>query len=374
MKYQYLTVLLALPAQSPVNQPFKSQQPILQISDNIKSSVIALIVTITVLETMPSRYPAFATNKTGFLKVSDLHSVYWEECGKPDGLPVIYVHGGPGGGIDDDDRRYFDPSIYRSVLFDQRGCGKSMPAAELTDNTTWHLVSDMEKLRESLKIEKWVVFGGSWGSTLSLAYAEKHPERCLGLILRGIFTLRRKELDWFYQSGADFLFPDYFEDYKKRIPVSEQNDMMAAYYKRLTGDNEEEKVDCADAWSRWEAATSKLLVDPSYVARVDDPKFALAFARIECHYFVNGGFMEDGALLLPENVAKIKHLPISIVQGRYDVVCPAITSWELYKALGGDSNKKLAYKIIGDCGHSAHELKIEEQLVQFADEFKRLLA
>ncbi|KAE9975973.1 hypothetical protein EG328_002899 [Venturia inaequalis] len=286
---------------------------------------------------MPSIYPAFATNKSGCLKVDHVHDVYWEECGNPDGLPVIYVHGGPGGGIDDDDRRYFDPSVYRSVLFDQRGCGRSTPAAELTDNTTWHLVSDMEKLRESLAIEKWVVFGGSWGSTLSLAYAEKHPNRCLGLILRGIFTLRREELLWFYQKGADFLFPDFFEDYKKRIPVAEQGDMMAAYYKRLTGDNEEEKLDCADAWSRWEAATSKLLVDPDYVARVDDPKFALAFARIECHYFVNGGFMEDGELLKPENIAKIKHLPISIVQGRYDVVCPAITSWELYKALGGDN-------------------------------------
>jgi len=258
------------------------------------------------------------------------------------------------------------------VLFDQRGCGKSTPHAELKQNTTWSLVQDMEQLREELKIEKWVVFGGSWGSTLSLAYAEEHPDRCLGLILRGIFMLRRKELLWFYQEGADFLYPDFFDEYKIQIPVAEQGDLMSAYYKRLTGENEEEKLACAVAWSNWENATAKLVVDPEYIAKSEDPQWALAFARIECHYFVNGGFMTDGQLLLPENIAKIKHLPISIVQGRYDVVCPAITSWDLYKALGGEKNDKLTYKIMGTAGHSAHEESIEEQLVQFANDFKTL--
>jgi proline iminopeptidase len=193
-------------------------------------------------------YPASNPNKTGYLKVSDLHTIYWDESGKPDGLPVIFVHGGPGGGTDESDRRYFDPAIYRTILFDQRGCGKSTPPAELEENTTWHLVSDMESLREELGIDKWIVFGGSWGSTLTLAYAERHADRCLGLILRGIFTLRRKELLWFYQEGANFLFPDFFEDYKNQIPLAEQGDLMGAYYKRLTGDDEEKKLACAGAW------------------------------------------------------------------------------------------------------------------------------
>jgi proline iminopeptidase len=193
-------------------------------------------------------YPTSNPNKTGFLKVSNLHTIYWAEGGNPDGLPVVFVHGGPGGGTEESDRGYFDPAVYRSVLFDQRGCGKSTPPAELEENTTWHLVSDMEKLREELNIDKWIVFGGSWGSTLALAYAEKHPDRCIGLILRGIFTLRRKELLWFYQEGADFLFPDFFEDYKAQIPHTEQGDLMSAYYKRLTGDNEQEKLACAGAW------------------------------------------------------------------------------------------------------------------------------
>jgi proline iminopeptidase len=228
-----------------------------------------------------SLYPESKPNHSGLLQVSSLHSIYWEECGNPGGLPVVYVHGGPGGGIDESDRRYFDPAVYRSILFDQRGAGKSTPPAELAENTTWHLVSDIEALRTMLKIDKWVVFGGSWGSTLALAYAEKHPDRCLGLILRGIFTLRRKELLWFYQEGADFLFPDFFEDYKNQIPVEEQGDLMKAYYKRLTGDDEEEKLACAGAWSKWETATSKLIVDPEYIKKCDDPKWALGKLKSE---------------------------------------------------------------------------------------------
>lgn len=342
---------------------------------------------------MAPLYGPFATNHSGHLQVSPVHSVYYEECGKPDGVPIVYLHGGPGGGIDDGDRRYFDPSHYRSVLFDQRGSGKSTPHASLEDNTTWSLVADIEKLREHLKVDKWFVFGGSWGSTLSLAYAETHPDRCLGLILRGIFTLQRSELEWFYQGGADMLFPEYFEPYKAIIPEAERGDMMAAYYKRLTGDNEEEKLkwyvgrhpshvvlrphtnlfsSSATAWSTWENATSKLFVDPAYIARSDDPKWALAFARIESHFFVNGGWMEDGQLI--KDAHKIKHLPISITQGRYDVVCPAKTSWQLYQALGGKENPNVDYNIISDSGHSAHEKSIEEALVDAANRFKSLKA
>ncbi|KAK9775221.1 putative Proline iminopeptidase [Seiridium cardinale] len=321
---------------------------------------------------MAPLYQKFDVNKSGHLDVSSVHSIYWEDCGAPSGVPIVYLHGGPGGGIEDSDRQYFDPSHYRSILFDQRGSGKSTPHASLEDNTTWHLVEDIEKLREHLGVEKWIVFGGSWGSTLSLAYAEKHPDRCLGLIVRGIFTLRREELLWYYQQGANFLFADHFDDYASVIPEEERGDMMQAYYKRLTGDNEEEKLKCADAWSRWEMSTSKLIVDPSYIAKADSPEWALAFARIECHYFVNGGWMKDGQLI--DDAHKIKHLPIVIIQGRYDVVCPPKTSWDLYKALGGKENKNVEYKIIGDSGHSAHERTIEEALVDAADKFKSIKA
>ncbi|KAH8663470.1 proline iminopeptidase [Tricladium varicosporioides] len=315
-------------------------------------------------------YALFPTNATGHLKVDNVHEIYWEDCGKKDGVPIIYLHGGPGGGIEDSDRQYFDPSHYRSILFDQRGSGKSTPHASLVDNTTWHLVSDIEALRVHLGVEKWIVFGGSWGSTLSLAYAERHPDRCIGLILRGIFTLRRSELEWFYQGGADWLFPDFFDAYKAAIPESERGDMMTAYYKRLTGDNEEEKLKCAGAWSTWETATSKLVVDPKYIAKAADPKWALAFARIESHFFVNGGFMPDGQLI--KDAGKIAHLPIIIIQGRYDIVCPAKTSWELYQALGGEKNSNVRYTILGNYGHSAHETGIENALVEAADEFKKL--
>lgn len=317
-----------------------------------------------------SLYAESEPNDSGFIKVSDIHTIYWEECGNPNGLPIIYVHGGPGGGIDPRDRRYFDPKVYRSILFDQRGAGKSTPAAELEGNTTWDLVDDMETIRKQLKVDKWVVFGGSWGSTLSLAYAEKHASQCLALILRGIFTLRRKELLWFYQEGANFLFPDFFEDFVAQIPEDERHDMMAAYYKRLTGSNEEEKLRCAGAWSTWETATSKLLVDPEYIKKASDPKWALAFARIESHFFVNEGWMQDGQLL--RDVEAIRHLPITIVQGRYDVVCPAITSWELYQSLGGKKNDKVLYKIVGDSGHSASETAIQAELVKAADSYRSL--
>jgi len=270
----------------------------------------------------------------------------------------------------DSDRQYFDPTHYRSILFDQRGSGKSLPSASLDDNTTWTLVADIEALRKHLKIEKWIVFGGSWGSTLSLAYSQKHTEHCIGLILRGICTLRREELEWFYQKGADRLFPDYFEPYKACIPEAERGDMIKAYYKRLTGDDEEEKLKCAGAWSTWESSTVELIVNREYIKKAENPKWALAFARIECHFFVNAGWVRDGQLI--EEAYKIKHLPIFIVQGRYDVVCPAKTSWDLYQALGGKENSNVEYLVIADCGHSAHENKIEEALVDAAEKFKAL--
>jgi proline iminopeptidase len=270
----------------------------------------------------------------------------------------------------DSDRQYFDPTHYRSVLFDQRGCGKSLPSASLEDNTTWTLVADIEALREHLNIEKWIVCGGSWGSTLSLAYSQKHTDRCMGLILRGIFTMRREELEWFFQKGADMLFPDYFEPLKACIPEAERGDMIAAYYKRLTGDNEEEKLKCAGAWSNWECSTVKLIVDQETIEKAADPKWALASARIETHFFANAGWMRDGQLI--EEAYKIKNLPIFIVQGRYDVVCPAKTSWDLYQALGREQNPNVEYLVIPDCGHSAHESKIEEALVDAAEKFKAL--
>ncbi|KAG9238515.1 proline iminopeptidase [Amylocarpus encephaloides] len=315
-------------------------------------------------------YPAFAVNKSDHLKVSDIHSIYYEDCGNPDGVPIVYLHGGPGGGIDDSDRQFFDPKHYRSILFDQRSCGKSTPSASLVANTTWDLVSDIEALRTHLGISRWIVFGGSWGSTLSLAYSQKHPDKALGLILRGIFTLRREELEWFYQKGADMVFADYSEAYKAPIPEEERGDMMAAYYKRLTGDDEEVKLKCAGAWSTWENSASKLLVDRAYIQRSENPKWALEFARIESHFFVNGGWMYEGQLIA--EASKIAHLPIVIIQGRYDMVCPAKTSWDLYKALGGEGNQNVSYRVLGGCGHSAHERGVEEALVDACEEFKRL--
>ncbi|KUJ14049.1 proline iminopeptidase [Mollisia scopiformis] len=313
-------------------------------------------------------YPPLQVRETGYLQVSSVHSIYYEDSGIATGVPIVHLHGGPGEGMVDSDRQYFDPTHYRIILFDQRGCGKSLPSGCLDDNTTWTLVADMEALREHLNIEKWIVMGGSWGSTLSLAYSQKHTERCMGLILRGVYTLRRRELEWFYQQGANMLFPDYFEQYRACIPEAERGDMIAAYYKRLTGDNEEEKLKCASAWVTWESATVELIVNQEYIKKAQDSKWALPFARIESHFFVNGGWMREGQLI--EDAYKIKHLPVFIVQGRYDVVCPAKTSWELYQALGGKENSNVEYLIIPGCGHSSHEKRIEESLVNATEKFK----
>ena len=300
------------------------------------------------------------------MRVSDIHEVYWEESGNPNGLPVIAVHGGPGGGSSPEMRRFFDPDVYRIILFDQRGCGKSTPHAELRENTTWDLVADMERLREHLGIDKWQLCGGSWGSTLSLAYAETHPERVTEIILRGIFTLRKRELDWFYQQGTDALFPDAWEEFIAPIPEAERGNLMAAYYKRLTGDNEAEKIACAKAWSIWEGTTLSLYSDPERVKRFADGHFALAFARIECHFFMNKGFFEPQDQLIL-NAGKLKGIPGVIAQGRYDVVTPMFTAWELAKAW-----PEAELNIVPDAGHTATEPGIVDVMVRASDRYARV--
>jgi len=308
-------------------------------------------------------YPAIDPYRTGMLAVSPVHTIYFEESGNKEGKPVVFLHGGPGGGTDAKQRRFFDPQKYRIVLFDQRGCGKSTPHASLEDNTTWHLVNDIEALRKHLGVERWQVFGGSWGSTLALAYAETHPERVSELVLRGIFLLGERELRWFYQWGTSEIFPDAFEAYRDAIPESERGDFIAAYHRRLTSDDPAVRGAAAKAWSVWEAATSYLRVNDDYVARAGEDRFALAFARIECHYFVNKGFFDRETRLL-DDVGKIRHIPCVIVQGRYDVVCPMVTAWELHRAF-----PEAVLRIVPDAGHSAFEPGIVHELVSATDRF-----
>ena len=312
---------------------------------------------------MPELYPPISPYKEGDLKVSDLHTVHFECCGNPEGLPVVFLHGGPGGGISEDYRQYFDPKKWNVILFDQRGCGKSKPFAELKENTTWDLVSDIEKIREELGIEKWVVFGGSWGSTLSLAYGTSHPERCLGFILRGIFLLRDKEIQWFYQEGCSKIYPDAWEKYIAPIPEEERHDYVTSFYKRLTNEDPKVRLEAARAWSVWEASTSKLTPSEEQILSFGEDKFAEAFARIECHYFINKGFLKTPNYLI-DNVEKIRHLPCHIVQGRYDVVCPAESAWELHRAWP-ESN----LHIIQDAGHSLSESGIRSKIIEITDSF-----
>jgi proline iminopeptidase len=312
-------------------------------------------------------YPSLRAHHTGRLRVSDVHTLYYEESGNPEGKPVVFLHGGPGAGTNPQMRRFFNPKLYRIVLFDQRGCGKSTPHASLEDNTTWDLVEDTEKLREHLGIERWQVFGGSWGSTLALAYAQKHPTRVTELVLRGIFLLRRSELEWFYQSseGAASIFPDLWEHFVEPIPEAERYDMMRAYYRRLTSNDAKERNAAARAWSIWEGATSHLRTDPGYVSKFRDADYAAAFARIECHYFVNGGFLEADDQLL-RDVPKIRHIPAVIVQGRYDVICPMRSAWHLHRAW-----PEAELTVVGDAGHSAFEPGIAKALRKAADGFAR---
>lgn len=315
---------------------------------------------------MRELYPPIEPYNHGTLQVSDLHTIYFEQSGNPDGKPIVFFHGGPGGGSIPEYRQYFDPEQWRIVIFDQRGCGKSTPHAEIQENTTWDLVEDIEKLRIHLGIEEWVVFGGSWGSTLALAYSETHPERCRGLILRGIFMLRKKEINWFYQEGASYIFPDAWEEYVKPIPEAERHDFLSAYYQRLTSSDAQTRLEAARAWSVWEASTSKLLQDPNLMVRFGGDRFADAFARIECHYFMYNGFFKPDDQLL-RNVDRIRHIPGIIVQGRYDVVCPMISAWELHRAW-----PEAEFMVIPDAGHSMSEPGIRTALMDATDKFARL--
>ncbi len=309
-------------------------------------------------------YPHIEPHRTGRLSVSAGHDLYFEESGNPKGKPVVFLHGGPGGGSEPKQRRFFDPAAYRIVLFDQRGCGKSTPFASLENNTTWDLVADIEALRTHLAIEKWQVFGGSWGSTLALAYAQTHPDRVTELVLRGIFLMRKQEIDWFYQRGCNAIWPDAWEPYFNEIPEAERGDLVSAYHRRLTSTDSKVQLSAARAWSVWEGSTSHLYRNEEMIRRTSGDEFALAFARIECHYFLNEGWLTHGRALL-DNLKKIRHLPCVIVQGRYDVVCPIESAWALHRAW-----PEAALNVVADAGHSAHEPGNVHALVLATDGFR----
>ncbi len=311
-------------------------------------------------------YPEIEPFAYGWMETDSVHEIYYEECGAPKGRPMVVLHGGPGGAINPSMRRFFDPKGWRTVLFDQRGCGKSRPNAVLEDNDTWKLIEDIERLRERCGVEKWTVFGGSWGSTLALVYALTHPDRVSGLVLRGIFTLTRKELHWFYQDGASMLFPDAWERFLAPIPVEERGDLMAAYYRRLTHPDKAVRREAAVAWSTWEGDTISVKGPEGRPDKFAEADFADAFARIECHYFVNGGFLaEDGWIL--KNIDRIRHIPAWIVQGRFDVVTPMSGAWALHRAW-----PEARFDVIADAGHASTEPGIIDALVRATDQALRL--
>jgi proline iminopeptidase len=310
-------------------------------------------------------YPPIEPYESGYLDVGDGHRVYWELCGNPQGKPAVFLHGGPGGGCNRDHRRFFDPARYRVLLFDQRGCGRSTPHASLDSNTTWHLVADIERLREMLGVERWLVFGGSWGAALALAYAETHPARVSALILRGVFTVRRSELRWLYQEGASLLFPDHWERFVAPIPEGERGDLIAAYHRRLTSPDQDVQLAAAKAWSGWEGAIVTLLPNARVVAQHAEDAFALAFARIEAHYFARGGFLEEGQLL--HDAGRLCGIPATIVQGRYDVVTPAATAWALHKAW-----PQATLHLVDDAGHASSEPGILHSLIAATDAYANL--
>ena len=309
-----------------------------------------------------SFYPEIEPYASGHLDVGDGHHVYWERVGTPGAKPAVFLHGGPGGGLSPSQRRVFDPARYDVLLFDQRGCGKSTPFAELEHNTTWDLVRDIEKLREMVGVDRWLVFGGSWGSTLALAYAQTHTERVTELVLRGIFTLRREELHWYYQHGASLLFPDKWERFLAPIPQLERDDLMAAYRTRLTSADRETRLVAAKAWAQWEGETITLLPEPevSNVFYGDD--YAMAFARIENHYFVHGGWMEEGQLI--RDAGKLRDIPAIIVQGRYDIACPAVTAWDLHRAW-----PQAEFAMVDGAGHALSQPGILHHLIIATDRF-----
>jgi proline iminopeptidase len=312
-----------------------------------------------------SLYPGIEPYDRGFLQVSPLHTLYYEQSGNPNGKPVVFLHGGPGGGTSPKCRCFFDPAVYRVVLFDQRGCGQSTPHAELADNTTWDLVADIERVREHLGIDRWQVFGGSWGSTLSLAYAQTHPDKVTELVLRGIFMLRRRELEWCYQSGCDMLYPDAWETYLNAIPEVERGDLMSAYHRRLTSSDAKTRTDAARAWSVWEGATSFLHQDKSHIESSGEDEFALAFARIECHYFVHGGFFEHDEQFL-SYIGAHRHIHAGILQGRTGRACALSSTWDLHRAW-----PEADLRIVQDAGHSAFEPGNMHELLEATDRFGR---
>jgi proline iminopeptidase len=319
---------------------------------------------------MRTLYPPLDTNRHGMLDVGDGQQLYWEESGNPDGKPVVFLHGGPGGATAPFHRQFFDPHAYRIVLFDQRGCGRSTPhiadGANLETNTTWNLVADIERLRTHLGVERWQVFGGSWGSTLALAYAQTHPDRVTELVLRGIFLLRRKEIDWYYNGSAGYVYPDEWEKFLAPVPPGErESDLVSVYHRLLHSPDETVATAAAVAWSTWEGATSALLPQPDRVAETGEPRFALAFARIENHYFVHGGFLDEGQLL--RDIDRIAHIPGVIVQGRHDIVCPAVSAWDLHRAW-----PQSQLHIVPDAGHAASEPGITHHLIEATDKFREV--
>ena len=317
-------------------------------------------------KTQRDLYPPITPYATYELPVGDGHRLYVEQCGRPDGIPAVFLHGGPGAGCEPAHRRLFDPQRYRIILFDQRGCGRSTPHAGLEANTTWDLVADLERIRERLGIARWLVFGGSWGSTLALAYAQTHPERVLALVVRGIFLCRSAEVRWFYQEGCNQVFPDYWADFLAPIPPPERHDLLAAYHQRLTGANEIGRLAAAKAWSIWEGRTATLLTNPDIQAHFADAHLALSLACIECHYFVHDAFLRPNQLL--EDASRLADLPGVIIQGRYDLICPMRSAWELHQAW-----PRAELRVIPDAGHSAFEPGIRAALVTATDHFARVL-
>ncbi len=307
-------------------------------------------------------YPPIEPYASGHLDVGDGHHVYWERCGTPGAKPAVFLHGGPGGGFSPDHRRLFDPARYDLLLFDQRGCGRSTPHASLDANSTWHLVADTERLRAMAGVDRWLVFGGSWGSTLALAYAQTHPARVSELVLRGIFTIRQAEIDWYYQEGASRIYPDKWERFIAPVPEAERGAMVAAYRRLLTGDDPATRIAAARAWSVWEGETVRLLPDPALSAVHDADDFALAFARIENHYFVHRGWLDEGQLIA--NAALLADIPGVIIHGRYDMACPAETAWALHKAW-----PQARFELIEGAGHAYNEPGILDALIRATDEF-----